>query len=231
MVRMAIRERWVTLNLVGIIAGLIIFVSILLPWLTISVNIVSPIFAFKWEISPVGILNLISTLQSIVAGIPNPPPLLQQIIALLQAKMALYSAVTLIAIVLLVVGGVVTFFHGFVGGGLSLIGMILFAILAGDLFTSYNLRLPLFSFELGPGLGFILAWAAGILALVSQLFRLKAPSLVSLTFWRGRAYYGVTAPPFTHGYFPTTFLRCPRCGLDNSPGAVFCRNCGTKLTT
>lgn len=25
------------------------------------------------------------------------------------------------------------------------------------------------------------------------------------------------------------FVRCPRCGLENSPGAIYCRNCGTKL--
>lgn len=228
------REKWITLNLIGVIAGLIILVTILLPWISITINIASPFFSFRWDISLVGFLDLINTLQNILTGIPCPAPCpLNQIINLINAKMSLYSSVTLVVITLLIVGGIVTFFHGFIGGAISLIGIILFSVLVGDIFTSYNIRLPLISFEIGMGVGFILIWVASVLALVSQLFRLKAPHLVSITIWRKGAYYGEIRPVYGEG--PTTerfnipFKKCPKCGLENSAGAIYCRNCGTKL--
>lgn len=228
------RERWMTLNLVGIIAGLIVIITIPLPWISIVVNVAAPLFSFRWDISLVGIIDLMRILQNIVTGVPCPTPCpLNPIINLIQAKADLYIYTTLTVITLLIIGGVITFFHGFIGGGVSLIAAVLFSILVGDIFTSYNIRLPIFTFEIGMGFGFVLVWIASVLALISQIIRLKAPQLVSITIWRKGIYYEPT-PPYVAGGptvgFSPTYIRCPKCGTENSASALYCRNCGTRLT-
>jgi len=226
---LATRERLITLNVVGIIAGLIIIISVLLPWVGVVYS--SGLNVVRREFSVIDFFNgqLAGFLGQLLA-LPPPPQIAAAVNALI-GRLPIYTSVAVVSIVLLLIAAVSTFFHGFIGGGIGIIGMLIFSVFAGDVYTRFNTIMPgTASFETTITAGFILAWIAVVLGVISQLFRLKAPQLVSITVWRGRLYYGIPqATPGTQSYVGPTMLRCPNCGLENSPGARFCRNCRTKL--
>lgn len=242
------RERLITLNIIGIVAGLIIIISVVAPWF--GVVYTSGINVIPRDFSPLDLFTgSFGQHLTLILAAPPPPPIATAITSLL-ARLPTYVELAVAAIALLVVGAVVAFFHGFIGGGIGLIGLLIFVLLGGDIYTRFNTILPGSSFVIAPSYGFIMSWVAAVLALMSQLFRLKAPQMVSITVWRGRLYRGyppgyapgyrpVPAPapreeqaqPSTQGYGleTATMIKCPKCGLLNSPGAKFCRNCQTRL--
>jgi hypothetical protein len=227
------RERLITLNLVGIIAGIIILVTIFSPWT--GVVYIAGLTTFSREFSSLDFFtgSFSSYLRGLLAIPPpnNPPPPIAGVIGLLLARVPVYTSLALVAVVLLIASAVITFFHGFIGGGIGLIGLLIYIVLGSDLYTGYNVIMPGNAFTVTIGAGFIVSWIAVALALISQLFRLKAPHLVSITIWRrGPITLGPPPPPEVTGVYEITMTRCPKCGAENSPSAKFCRNCGTSLT-
>lgn len=226
------RERLVTLNIVGIVAGLIIFTLIFMPWISLFVNI-PPLISIRQSFGLRDLNTIVSAIQAIIAGMPSPPPQLQALLNYIQQRSAMYTAVTATVIILLIIGGVVSFFHGFIGGGIALIGMLLLYVFVGDIFKSIDLLNMRFGIE--PDIGFYLGWAAALLAIVSQLFRIKAPQLVSVTVFRGGrvgfGYYPREGETGKYGGGGITIpgLTCANCRTMNSPTATYCRKCGHRL--
>jgi hypothetical protein len=223
------RERLITLNLVGIIAGIIILVTIFSPWT--GVVYIAGLTTFSREFSSLDFFT--GSFSSYLTGLLTipPPPQIAGVIGLLLARVPIYTSLALVAVVLLIASAVITFFHGFIGGGIGLIGLLIYIVLGSDLYTGYNVIMPGNAFTVTIGAGFIVSWIAVALALISQLFRLKAPHLVSITVWRRGIRGPITPPPpEVTGVYEITMTRCPKCGAENSPSAKFCRNCGTSLT-
>lgn len=77
--------------------------------------------------------------------------------------------VILIVLVLLIVGGIVAFFKGLIGGIIGLVGVLVFTI--------YLLVIPdgslLFSFL---GIGYYLAWIGAIICIISIVWKKIAPA-------------------------------------------------------
>jgi len=226
------RERLVTLNLVGIIAGVIILVTIFSPW--IGVVYIAGLTTYSREFSSLDFFTgSFSSYLTELLRIPPPPQIVGVITSLLD-RVPIYTSLALVTIVLLIASAVITFFHGFIGGGIGLIGLLIYTFLESDLYTGYNVIMPGNAFTVTIGAGFIVSWIAVALALISQLFRLKAPHLVSITVWRRGIRGPIILPPSPPaegtGIYEITMTRCPKCGAENSPSAKFCRNCGTSLT-
>lgn len=236
------RERFITLNLVGIIAGIIILVTIFSPWTTVVY--IAGLTTYSRDFTPLEFFTgSFSAYLTGLLALP-PPPQIVGVINSLLARIPIYTSLALITVVLLIVSAVIAFFHGFIGGGIGLIGLLIYTVLGNDLYTGYNVIMPGNAFMTTIGVGFIISWIAVALALISQLFRLKAPHLVSITVWRGRVYRGVyhevyrgpliiPPPPPEEGtdVIDFTMIKCFKCGAENSPSAKFCRNCGTSITT
>jgi len=77
--------------------------------------------------------------------------------------------VILIVLILLIVGGIVAFFKGLIGGIIGLVGVLVFTI--------YLLVIPdgslLFSFL---GIGYYLAWIGAIICIISIVWKKIAPA-------------------------------------------------------
>lgn len=77
--------------------------------------------------------------------------------------------VILIVLILLIVGGIVVFFKGLIGGIIGLVGVLVFTI--------YLLVIPdgslLFSFL---GIGYYLAWIGAIICIISIVWKKIAPA-------------------------------------------------------
>jgi len=163
------RERLITLNLVGIIAGIIILVTIFSPW--IGVVYIAGLTTYSREFSSLDFFtgSFSSYLTSLLGLIPPPPPQIAGVITSLLARVPIYTSLALVTVVLLIVSTVITFFHGFIGGGLGLTGLLIYIVLGNDLYTGYNVIMPGNAFTVTIGAGFIVSWIAVALALISQL--------------------------------------------------------------
>jgi hypothetical protein len=223
------RERLITLNLVGIIAGIIILLTIFSPW--IGVVYIAGLTTYSREFSSLDFFTgSFSLYLTGLLGIP-PPPQIVGVITSLLARVPVYTSLALVTVVLLIVSAVLTFFHGFIGGGLGLIGLLIYTVLGSDLYTGYNVIMPGNAFTVTTGAGFIVSWIAVALALISQFFRLKAPQLVSITVWKIDKRVQIKRGDYTD-YFKSTYpVRCPKCGAENSLSANFCKKCGAPLTS
>jgi hypothetical protein len=79
--------------------------------------------------------------------------------------------VFLIVLILLILGGIVSFFKGLIGGIIGLIGMIIFTALA------FYLNLGIFPIF---GLGYYLGWIGSIISIFSIFYKpRKAPAPIS----------------------------------------------------
>ncbi|MCP8306492.1 MAG: hypothetical protein H3Z49_05255 [archaeon] len=73
--------------------------------------------------------------------------------------------VFLIVLILLIVGGIVSFFKGLIGGIVGLVGMIIFTVLA--LYLTFGFG-PIF------GIGYYLGWIGSIISIASIFFKPRA---------------------------------------------------------
>lgn len=77
--------------------------------------------------------------------------------------------IILIVLILLVVGGIVAFFKGLIGGIIGLIGVLIFTILlfAGE--TTFAVAAYL-------GIGYYLAWIGAIICIISPIWKRLTPA-------------------------------------------------------
>jgi len=131
------------LNPIGIIGGIILIISPFLAWISALIFNVSLLsLAIGFDVS----------LMGYTTHVPG-------------------DYIALIVLILLIVGGIVSFFKGLIGGIIGLAGMIIFT---AYVFITPTAGLPvgtIFSFL---GIGYYLGWIGAIISIASIIYKPRA---------------------------------------------------------
>ncbi|MCP8321842.1 MAG: hypothetical protein H3Z52_13045, partial [archaeon] len=134
---------------IGIIGGIILIISPFLAWFSFSVTI-----PYYGPVSFSASLISIAEIASLFGGI--------------------WSYIPIIILILLIVGGIVSFFKGLIGGIIGLVGVLIFTVLVFTSEVSQTLSLLGLSVFNILGIGYYLAWIGAIIGIISIIYKPRA---------------------------------------------------------
>ena len=137
----------VELNLVGIIGGIVQIISPFLAW--VSILIVS--------VSLFDMIRLLNALQSMASYWYTPP-----------AELGYLLGLSVLTAILLILGGIVSFVKGGIGGALGIVGMLLFTVMP---WPGEMPDIPVSSLLSFLGIGYYLGWVGSIISLASHFYK------------------------------------------------------------
>jgi len=176
------------LNALGIIGGVIQIISPFLPWVSVLI----------FSISLFDMIRLLNEVQSMSSYWYTPP-----------AELGYLLGLSILTAVLLIVGGIISFIKGGIGGALGIVGMLLFTVMP---WPGEMPDIPVSTVLSFLGIGYYLGWIGCVVSLASHFYEVPI------------GVRAVTPPPPR-----TQECICPRCKSPNASNARFCRKCGQRL--
>lgn len=142
------------LNPIGIIGGIVLIISPFLTWVSVIIL----------NVSLLDIIRLLQWVQSMWSPWMGPLP----------PEIGYLIGICVLTLILLVIGGIVSFFKGVIGGVIGLIGMLIFTFVPMLLLPSAPIdmtELPIGNILSYLGIGYYLGWIGSIIGIISIFFK------------------------------------------------------------
>lgn len=185
-------------NILGIVTGVMLIVSLFLPWIGVANLFEITITFIKVQESLSEWYTALAWYRALVGS---------GVVSDILGSVHYLVGLCCLTAGLLVIGGVVSFFKGGIGGAISIIGLFSFTF-----FMPLQFRAVFWS---GLGIGYFLGWIGSFIGIASYSYKRwkKTPTTPKTT----------VAPPS-----PTINKFCVACGAKIPMDAVFCSQCGRK---